>query len=262
MLLTNLNSLYLELGFVALAAALSGIVLTVVLPLVRRKPVSPIWSVSIAALAGGIAFHSFAVPLREARHLLPSLALLAMFAVTGAQRLAERWTRPPHRQLVVLTILGLLCCGYGLERFRLQWKPSYGASTLAGLLTSEPYRGENVLVASPDALGEGAVIAEVAMREPTPRRRILRASKLFAQVSWDGRHYKPLIGGQSEALQSLRKSDAGLLVIARIHGSSTEIPYYPLLLRLPNDYPRSFEPIAFHSVSNNFELYKMEPSSD
>ncbi|MEJ7607569.1 MAG: hypothetical protein WKF37_15195 [Bryobacteraceae bacterium] len=146
---------------------------------------------------------------------------------------------------------------FSLESFQLVKKPAEGATQVAAALTSDRYIRSPVLVSSPSASGEGAIIAETAMRSPVPTRRIIRASKLLAAADWDARGYRSLTQNPGEVLRFL--SDAGIKLVVWQRPSATgHITQHHLqVAETLRRYPEQFDKIIRAEGVNTFDLYEI-----
>lgn len=247
---TNLLSLLTQLGGLVAAAAAIGAGSAILYPALRGRSVSPVWSVTGAALVATLVFHSFVAPVREARHLVLALAASLPLAVFGVGIL---FANLAHHRARAVAGYAVLAASFAIAGFKLLQKPSFGASAAAELLCHNS--GDDILVASPDARGEGAIIAEMAMRQPMPTRKIRRASKVFAEAAWNNDGYRLLVHNPTEAVRRLRELKVSLLVLQdeRREGAL----HYQFLSRVLKSQPQNFEPVFPEAATGTFRTYRL-----
>jgi 4-amino-4-deoxy-L-arabinose transferase-like glycosyltransferase len=253
----NLESLYSELGIALLFTAVAGLYSSTLKPVWAGRPVHPVWAVSAAAIVSVLVFHTFITPVREARHLSYAIPAILAFSACGIRYLAS-WLWPVGRKtgLAAASIAAIVLAAFVAQCFRITEKPSMGAADLAALLASGPYANKQILAASPDARGEGAVIAEMAMRQPLPLRRVIRASKALASTSWDGGRYQVLAEDTSQVMAILAAQGAEIVVIEK-PGSQTGPPHYVRVLEAIQERPELFARLSFSGSPQDFEIYEL-----
>jgi hypothetical protein len=257
---TNLRSIYNELGSITLLMSLVGIGMTTLVPLWRRQRIAPVWAVSLAVLIGVMLFHNLLVPLRDSRHLIPAFGLLGVFAAAAAACTAGLWPggKRTERAATLIALLTLVAGAFGAQGFSLVPKASYGAAELALFLTRTAPPDATIVVGSPDALGEGAVIAEVALLEPEPRIRILRASKLFASTQWDGRNYRLRVTDEQRALQVMEQQNVQMVVLARYAEAASPTPHWRVLESAVASRPERLERLPLNPADSRYEVYRLK----
>jgi 4-amino-4-deoxy-L-arabinose transferase-like glycosyltransferase len=239
----NLRDLNSHLGAAVIVAALAGIWVTV---LRARRTADPLWVVSLAGLIAVYIFHTFVAPVREARHLVPAIPIAFCFAAAGVRALAGR-----NRIAGVCAAVAIVA-GFYIQTFAVVRKPSYGASRAAAVLSEARYNAANILVASEDAIGEGAIIAETAMLQPAPSRRIVRASKLLGTSLWDGSEYRLAAPDANAVVAALESSRVSVVVLANT-ASLTTWPHYSLLVSTIKDNAARFR---LETRAGSFEIYE------
>jgi 4-amino-4-deoxy-L-arabinose transferase-like glycosyltransferase len=258
---SNLDSIYHELGIAILLSAAVGLYFSVLRPVFARRAVENVWAVSAGLILAVFVFHTFIAPVREARHLVYAFPAILALAACGIRHLASMLQSVFRGQaLAVGIVAAVVIAGFLAQSFRLERKPTMGASELAGILGSQPYAAFDVFAASRDARGEGAVIAELAMRDPMPSRRVVRASKVLASTSWSGGVYELLAENTDEVIKILRKQDIRVVVIEK-PGSEEGPPHYLRVVEATLDRPDLFSRIEFPERQWAFEMYLLNSSN-
>lgn len=226
---SNARSLFGSIGLVLSALAAIGFLLNVA-GRWRLREVNERWAVMTALVVAVWAFHSFVLPVRDPRHLIPAVAALLAFAAAGIVGVVDLVASPRTRK----TLAPVLAAAAGLifiaETFPVQKKPSTGADAIALAIVSRGDLERATALVSSEAFGEGAVIAEIAMRETRPGRRILRASKVLAQSNWDGSSYQPSYTTPGEVSSYLQAIRVRLLIIDNAPPIAEALPHHRLLL--------------------------------
>jgi len=196
------------LGLSLLAAV--GFGATVLSPWMRR-PVPGKWAAAAALVLATWAFHCVVPSSREPRHMAMAMPGLMMFVAAG-MGVAARWAsrRGPHPgrwRVAVVVAAVLVFLGDGFAVPAKSWS---GFSAPAALLLGSPSGAPSMTLIVSDVRGEGMFISEMARREPRPRRRVLRGSKVLAQSGWNGEGYRLLHRNPPEVLAFL---DSGVEVV-------------------------------------------------
>lgn len=180
--LPNYLHMMWELGGPALAI---GVALGVVLR-PRERRARALWSVLCAWPLAWLVFHLIVPSSVEARHLLLVAPALVGLAALGVYESALRWL-PAHSPWRAAPALLLIA---GLLPFvSVPEKPhrEYGAAVDA--IFDDPALDKAVLLVASDAIGEGLIVGEAALRDRRPNRYVLRASKVLASMNWSGGDY-------------------------------------------------------------------------
>ena len=162
--------------------------------------------VSCAALAfAGLAFHILN-PVRaiDGRYVGLAIAPILALAPSGAAAVAARlpvgsWTRVAAVALMGVGALNFLA----VKPSALQRQPLGYRQLVQSLEKQTPLPGRRILVVS-DEEGEGAMIAEAAMKYPAPdRATIIRGTKLLGRDDWDGDNFSPRFATSASLLEEL-----------------------------------------------------------
>jgi hypothetical protein len=181
--------------------------------LLRRRPVEGIWAVGVSALAAMVLLRTLVPPARELRHLLNVLPFWLLFAAAGLW-----WALslgPFKRRLVRWRAAGAALLFVAL--FALEFRPPPrkdcgGYEEVARAILARPEWTQSVILVSSDALGEGMLISELAMRERRPGHIVLRGSKVLSASSWFGWNARPLFSGPKQVGEFLSAVPVGLVV--------------------------------------------------
>jgi hypothetical protein len=92
------------------------------------------------------------------------------------------------------------------------------------------------------AAGEGAFIAEIAMRDPARDVRVLRATKTLARMDWDGGHYQCLFQSPDSIHWYLRRSHVSVIVLEEVPASELQ-QHHVLLTRMLNEHQNEWIPL-------------------
>ena len=139
-------------------------------------------SVVMASLLCSVwLFHSFVVPVRDARHLIPAIPAMLSLSAAALAALARFLTSfswaPRHvvTAFGVTTAVALLLAGVGNTDVRT------GAEAAVHEVLARTGSTDVVLVSS-EGYGEGVFIAEMAEHEQRPGHRVVRASKVLVEL--------------------------------------------------------------------------------
>ena len=210
----------------------------------RDRPANPDSAVLVALLCSIWLFHSFIVPVREPRHLIPAIPALLMLAASALAAIARKITSTapaPKRAVLTFGTLAVVAFLFGSIEAR---PPSMGADAAVGELLSQTSPSDVVLVSS-SGIGEGVFVAELVEQQRRPGRRVVRASKALSSSNWDGSGYRLSYDSADDADAFLRSAHINVLVID-LHSVSRVLPHHGQLLevvRMPNRW-RRLEPSA------------------
>ena len=173
------------------------------------------WAAAGAFILSVLAFQSLAPVGLEARHLIPAVPAVLMFAVAGFTALMDQsqaWKSPGGARIrlfwsVMFGVLVLTTSAWPLSK-----KGFTGFAPLAEAMRGDATAVDVTLVSS-DARGEGMFISEVAMHEHRPGHTILRASKALAKSSWSGSDYAPLFKNDDDLFDYLTNGKIQYLAI-------------------------------------------------
>jgi hypothetical protein len=170
--------------------------------------VSGKWLAGLSVLAGTYVFR-FLVGVWEDRHLVTNVPILLMFAVAGAAwllaRISARWK---------IAIAGVALAAVVVWNIsRSPMKRHYGYDLVARYLVAKPQFAKSVVLVCGGAIGEGALISEIAMRESRPGHFVLRATKLLAHSDWMGWNYRALFNTETDTMRYVEGIPAGIVVI-------------------------------------------------
>ncbi len=183
------TKLFISCGAVITILAVIGLVIK----WPRKKtpePLSILWA-SMIALLFSVLFAAIVIPAGyEARHLIPAIPAVIMFAIAGAGWIAKQLSQKMSPRVAVGLAFGIPLILFVAFNFRIPRKGWSGFQEVAKWLQINSKPDEKALVSS-DARGEGMFIAEVAMQDgKRPNHYAERSSKKFADSSWSGSGYK------------------------------------------------------------------------
>lgn len=191
-----------------------GLVVTVVLPILRRKPASGLAAVGASALGAMVLLRTLVPPARPPRHLLNVMPFWLLFAAAGlwwlmTLRPLERLPAAWRAALAAALLVGL----FALDYRPLRRKEYGGYEAVAKQILVRPEWKDSVILVSSDAAGEGMLISEIAMREQRPGHVILRGSKVLSSSNWFGGNARVLFTSPGELDEFLRAVPVGLVVL-------------------------------------------------
>lgn len=179
-----------------------------------------IWS-SAAALIVAVTLLHLVVPAGiNIRYLIPALPAVAMFVAAGAWT-ASTWlgNRGLDRRRADLVIVASFAAAFALDGFRLHPKAISGYGNLAETVVGEGLPTRSLILS--DAIGEGAFIAEVAIRDRArPCHIVWRGTNLLALSTWAGRQYRLRAAEDSDVLDLLERASIEYVVVDRGFGET------------------------------------------
>ena len=186
--------------------------------------------VMTALLVSEWIFHSFVLPVRDARHLIPAIPAmltLSAAALTALARPLTSLTRAPRHVVTALgatTAVAFLGAGAGGPAVKT------GADAAVREVLARTGSRDVVLVSS-EGYGEGVFIAEMAEHEPRPRHRVVRASKALSRSTWNGSDYRLRHATADDAEQYLKAENITVVVVDLMAAASrAPVPHHRQLL--------------------------------
>lgn len=206
----------------------AGVMVRVVAPLLRRRRLQPVWATLASLLAGMLLLFEAVPPIRDGRHNVLILAALLLFSLEGIRWVLDRgvFQRVPAsaKTWAGAMLLPLLLLA---SHRPLPPKQHEGFASVAAYLTANEHPDGAILVSS-DAPGEGMLVAELALRDRRPGRRVLRGTKILSSYDWMGEHGQLLRSSPQEVRDLLASSGVHAVVFDE---DPSWVPVHHRLLR-------------------------------
>jgi hypothetical protein len=179
----------------------------------RHRRLDLTLSCALALLLSVWAYHS-ALVFGEHRYMLGALPPAILFIAAGFARIVQRMPLPTLSLAARSTALGVLAIGvFALQTWAVPRKPYQGFDQPASfLLSTSEFADANFLVVS-DALGEGAFVSEVAMRDQRPDHIVLRSSKFLSRSKWNGTNYQLRFQSATELREFLDHAPIDVVIL-------------------------------------------------
>lgn len=239
-----------------------GIVIQILQPVFRGRPVTAFPAVMLALILATWVFHSIVPAGVEDRKMVIAAPALIFFLIAGGLWIAGvipmggksvTW----RRGLVAVAAAAL----FAAETFAIPHDPQYGYIQAARFIHSHPeFRGASILSSS-NSIGEGLLVSEVAMLEPRPNVTIVRATKALARMNWDGSEYQSLVSSPAGVLKSLSQNGIRFVVIDG-RPFDKEFPHNKLLMQTIDSNPSHFQLLATYSGedrSATIRIFRFRP---
>jgi MFS family permease len=182
------------------------------------------WSVALLFFVSTFAFR-MTIGAWEVRHLLNLMPFLTLFMGAGLWWIVSRVFRSqPAGIIVVLVTLGAIGAVNVMGTIP---KKRIGLDKVVQDLVADPRFTTSRLLILSDSVGEGAFVAEVAMRERRPGHLVERGSKLLATNSFMGDRYELNYATPEAALAFLEQGPSRVVIL----DSPTEPPPHVDLIR-------------------------------
>ncbi|MCS6951811.1 MAG: glycosyltransferase family 39 protein [Bryobacterales bacterium] len=253
------NQWHAQVGKALLFAAGLGF-LSLLVSLLRTGHAQPCWAVAAGLLGGFLAFRAFVGASHEARVLLVGMPAFLMFVANGMAAAGSWVARSvPRARVAAACIVALATSAFFVERFRLVRRSPEGFAEAAADLMSRKELRNSVILVSSLLLGEGALIAEVALRDERPGRIVLRATKVLASVGWNGEDYDVRLDSPDQVAALLESIPVGVVVWDRAPGLNA-MQHHDFVVQALRRDPGRWEPIGFYprpaAGSPRLEVYR------
>ena len=200
----------------------------------RRGRLSGLDAVSVALVVSGSIF-PLLIAVWEKRHFVEVAPWFVWLALAGWHGVLGKVSRGRRDWALGVGTAGLLVWNVA----QLPAQKELGYRQLAEVIVSGTSGPAEAMLISASGLGEGALIVSVAQREARPRRYVLRATKVLAEVSWLGRDFRERFGSV-EALDGFLKSlPLDLVIVDR--KNPAPFPYQARLEEALREHPETWE---------------------
>ena len=162
----------------------------------------PLWAAAVSMSLGFIAYHCLVPGGFEDRYVLMIAPWIAILLILGAEWIAGAFL--PFRRGVASTILLAAIVVYGVAVFRVHPKTNLPYAQVAYDLIHGRELPQSVFLVSSESSVETMMVAEVAMQDRRPNHFVLRASKMFARMNWNGDRYENRVTDEAEMRDDLR----------------------------------------------------------
>lgn len=207
---TFLAALYSNLGFVGVIAAFVGIAGS--LSAKEWPELLEIGRTGLAMVLATLLFHSVVPVDLDQRYMSSAIPFLAIFMAVGVWVCARRWQPLISRPWLVLPVAIAMFSIPGL--FFLQNRPDrfdMRMDLVAAQLTDQPGGGVVVIDGSPGA--EGALTAEVVLRDLGRKSYVVRSSQLLAKSDFMGKRYALRVDTPEAVLSLLNDISSSAVVV-------------------------------------------------
>jgi hypothetical protein len=195
------------------------------------------WAAAAALVVAVLVFHAIVPAGLESRHLVQALPAWAMFGMAGVTYVERRWAAGPVSRWLPH---GLLVIAVVHNAWMVPEKQFRGFGPVAADLISRPENRDAVFLISSDAKGEGAFIAEMAMREKRPGHVIRRSSKMLASQTWLGDDYKPRVNNAADVIALLGQERIRYVIVDDSIPADFVRPHHQLLRAAVSSASRTF----------------------
>jgi hypothetical protein len=195
----------------------------------------PLAQALTALVAGSVVFHLFNPHiLAQGRYMTLAIAPLCGLSIVGVQA-CGRFINGSRRQTINAALMTIMVVTTFFARPALAVRKPFGYGDMATQLEQRGgVSGKRILVVS-DETGEGALVTEVAIRQPQPRPMIVRGSKLLGSDNWNGHNFVMRYTSPQAVIQELEDLHVDYVVIDSAP-EAMRLPYWPLIQQMLQSY--------------------------
>lgn len=197
----------------------------------RTQPAQPAWAALIAGLLGVLLIQCIVPASIETRFMVQLLPYFCLFCAAGVRVLlqclpARMMAAPsPFLNAGLWVLAGPIVMAPVFEIPRSVGNGGYQQIAAALAPELQAARHPAVLMVS-DSIGEGSMVAEIALRDPRPHTLVLRGSKILVDEDWLGRSSRERFG-TPDALRSLLDSiPVGVVIVDTAINPDQARPYH------------------------------------
>lgn len=229
-----------------------------------KNPGGPpgLWISSVAAVCSVYAFHTFGYPSDDPRYLLGAIPPLLILAAAGARGISRLVFATGYRSAAATA---LFAAAGAAAIFPIARRSPSPAANVAQYIVSRPeYRNSVVLIVSEDGATEGAVIAEIAMRENRPGHYVARSSKVLVRERIMGNDYQPVFATSGDLMGYFDSVPIGLVVFESPSGGCRlqhvcqvleAMRAYPSRWRLAGSFNEAGRQVAVYELAGNVQQH-------
>lgn len=152
--------------------------------------------------------------------------------------LTSSFASPPRTTTIALCTA--IALAFVFEIFRIPRKHLSGFSDAARFIIENRTNPNAQVLVSSGPSGEGALIAEIAMREPRPQLTVHRASKVLSSSDWLGRGYELKFKSGEELLTFLTNSEIEYIVVDQSVSGPFRVAHHDLVASTLEDATESY----------------------
>lgn len=237
------SHMWTAIGCLVLLVAFAG-VLAVCADPARHTRDAPM----AALLPSGVCFHTLVKTGMIDRYLIAVAPAVVIMAATGLNRICRHpliASLPAWHRVAAISIP--VCFIAAANAFSAMHKPDFGFHRF-----SETDNKSVVYLVAGDARHEGAFIAEIALREATPKHIVLRASKVLAFSTWSGFGYRTLFDTPASLAVFLDEAHASLIVMQQ----DVNQPHMLQLAGALAAHPETWRQAPAIRIGDDVQLYK------
>lgn len=255
-LASNLHTLLRNLGYAGAPLALFAVVVEY-----RRRLAAPqrwaVVSLAISLILATLALQSLVPADIDDRYLAPALPAYTLLAALGVAHVGAAVRGGPGRAASILLMLAMLAPGVAHLAQR-------GAKVDMRAADLPAPESPSVWIIDGSSGAEGALIAELAVRDPGLRHYAVRASKLLAVSDFMGRRYALKYADARQVLGELRRLGARYVVLVRLDNAAP-YPHSEQLsaaLQLPASPFRRVMTLPHRYRAGVTEVYQADAEAD
>jgi hypothetical protein len=259
--------IYLSLGFPVVIFALIG-VWEIIVRVKPRTEVAPEWA-ALAGLAIAIFLLYCALPVSiESRYMVALLPSLVLFAAVGVNQIARRLRNRPPIGFVRGGLALTLMAAFFVESFALPLRLRNGGyDALVRDVTARVSNVPQVWLISSGSIGEGCLVAAVALQEERPNSYVLRGKTILGgggDMFW--RNMQDRFDTPAKLAALLDDMPVTIIVIDDQIPPDLHRPYQNRLRELLASEGGKWEPIGSYpqteggiSLANSLHVYARRP---
>lgn len=261
--------LYNGLGIAVLLLAAVGFYAKIIRPW-RSRAVEGEWA-ALAGLAIGIlALHCAVAAALEARYMVALVPSIVLFAAAGIAQVSVWLLRIFPLRLPVSFGLSLgVLLAFAVQSFALPMNlRNTGYETLAADISAKLEHIPQVWLISSGSIGEGSLIAAIALHEKRPGTFALRGSKILVSEDWVGRNNRDLYDTPDKLAALLNSIPVAIVAIDDRVPPYEHRPYHDRLRALIAGSDAQWEQIGSYTLvrgqsvfANAVRVYARRPVS-
>jgi hypothetical protein len=261
-------SIYLSVGLPVLIFALIGLWKTII-RVKSRAEVAPEWAALAGVAISTILLCSVAPVPTDNRYMLPVLPSIVLFSAAGVNEITHRVrARLPIgvvRAGLALTLIAAFCVGSFALPLRLR---NRGYDAVVRDVMARVSNVPQVWLISSGSIGEGGLVAAVALQEARPTSYVLRGKTILGGGDMLWRNMQDRFGTPAKLASLLDEIPVTIVVIDDRVPPAEHRPYQDRLRKLVASESDRWEPIGSYpqtqgglAFTNSLHVYARRPVS-
>lgn len=225
---------YESIGFVLACLAMVGLWLCIIRAKTKDQQFA-FWAALLGMSVGILLIHSLVPAAIEGRYMMQLLPAVVLLASAGTAFLISKMPKTLHERVFATPLAWVGVAGMAVwTMFTVPDRIQNGGYEQVAARIAQETKGDlkRAVLLSSDSVGEGSMIAAIAVLENRPGTMMLRGSKIMAHEDWLGRGSKERFSTDASITEFLDAVPIRAVVVDKAIDDQWERPYHQRLEKL------------------------------